>query len=475
MKGLEYQFSETFTVIERAVAKYIRQLPQMESASISAVAEAIQQSVIDLGESIEELYKNETGLTECAGKTYERIIRLLEDYCELLYQITTGSPDEYKELENRIKKCGGDIAIALRFDIKTGTFVPGELEEKKVYDLLGSLSSEYKDKILLSIMTTRSYRKYKPVYPEIDDVAIVSQGPVDYTNDFTIETMYYYRKLYPNITLIISTWSGEANDDFRWKAESIGVQIVEGEKPAESGYFNHYMQIRSSRNGVEKAAEDPRIRYILKTRNDQRFNHPDFIVYLRNLLKLYPAKDKKMESRLVYMGFPSSMFSIPFHLTDFMLFGTVKMMCNYWSAEMEACCYIDKSIRDQSADTKLLRETTEAERKINTINMKKKERMARMEMVRNFWDPERALAQTYFERCIHGKIRDDEDILQLYWKWLRDGVVIADERSMLWIWDKREFAYNDYNVNYSHGDLNHFTWLDLYLNGIPDEGKADGV
>ena len=470
MKDLEYQFSDTFTIIEQAVEKYVRQVKQHGTEVTRPVAEVIQTSVIELGESIEELYKNtsELGLSGFAREGYERVISLLEDYCELLYRFTIASPYEYEDLVNRIKKRGGEIAIAIRFDIMIQTLSPKELGEQKIYDFLDGLNSKYKNRILLSIMTTRSYRKFKPVFYGNDDIAIVSQGPIDYKNDFTIETMYFYRKIYPDIILIVSTWQGDVSDEFRWRAESIGVQIVEGEKISETGYFNHYLQIRSSRNGVERAAENPKVRYILKTRNDQRFNHPDFIRYLRNLLKQYPVNTPKMESRMIYMGFPSSMFGIPFHLTDFMMFGTVNTMSEYWSEEMEKNCFIDKAKRNESADTKLLRETTEAEREISMLNMRREERTERNRVTRDFRDPERALAQTYYEQFVHGKIEDDEDILHLYWQWLRDGVVIADERAMLWIWDKREYTYNDYNVNYSHGDLNHFTWLDLYLNGIPE-------
>ncbi len=297
-----------------------------------------------------------------------------------------------------------------------------------------------------------------------DDVAVVSQGPVDYQNDFTAETMYYYRSLYPNVKLIVSTWKGEVTDEFRWKMEAIDVVIVENEKPIEPGTFNIHLQFGSSRGGIIVAGTDPKIKYILKTRNDQRFFHPDFLQYLRNLLIQYPGGEKAKE-RLVYLGVINSMITIPFRLADFMLFGNSEMMMNYWSEETEKrCCFEEPVIKEKMDSIMYHRVFKDA--KNMAFALTRDERAQLLAQIEGYQDPESRIVRTFYDMYFH---EDDteKDTLIRYWEWLRDYVVIADTSSMQWYWDKYDYQILWPSVNNSQGDLNYFSWLDLYLNGIP--------
>lgn len=471
MKIIERQLIEAFTKIERNLIGYIAYVKACGKIPGMQRAEQIQQSVIALGEGIEGL-RDSTKAVDGAESVHTEyvqhlngIVTLLEEYCELLYSYATDYYDEDKETEYALQKKSGEIALAIRFDIKTESeeiFRPETFQEK-VYGELDQANEKSGSLYKLAVHTMLSYWKYKAVHT-ITDVAIVSQGPIDYKDDFTAETMYYYRKLYPLTRIIISTWKGEVREDFRWKMESIGVIVLENEKPEEAGAYNVNMQIISTRNGIEKAAEDDHIKYIMKTRNDQRYYHPDFLQYLRNLIRQYSAGNKA-EARLVYMGEPTSMFTIPFRLTDFMLFGTVGMMRDYWSDKTTSYFRLELSRVDHSNLVRYQR--TFRDSKEYAFSMSKKERARFIADVTAYEDPETALVRAYYHRVFMEENTRDDIFIQ-YWKWLRDYVIIADTESMQWVWDKYEYCWHDHNVNDCVGNLNYFSWLDLYLNGLEE-------
>ena len=315
MKLLEAQLADSFAAIEKAVIKYVSQSKREGNENTLNMAGAIQQAVIDFGEYLEEIRDQEKavpGLEEIYDrrvKGLNHVVSLLEEYCELLYQYATDFRNEKKELEEQIKFKGGEISVSLRFDIKQNAeekYMPECLKQADIFNLLDQANKESGSRYLISRHTTYSYVRYKPVY-DLDDVAVVMQGPIDYRDDFTIETLYLYRRLYPKVMLVVSTWEGEVADDFRWRAESLGIDIIENQKPDHKGIYNLFMQIVSTREGIKHAAGNPAVRYVFKTRTDQRYNHPEFLNYMKNLLHLYPAGGDLAAERLVFSGYSASM------------------------------------------------------------------------------------------------------------------------------------------------------------------------
>ena len=471
MKLIERQLIEAFNNIEKAIIQYLSFVRRKGKKASLQIAETIQQSVIGIGESIEEMRDRAIPVegADSVHREYVRrlgeIVHLLEDFCELLYSYATDFSGDDNETENTLHVKCGEIALAIRFEIKIESeevFRPEGLENEGIYRSIESLNNENGNLYKISVHTLSSYLKYKESH-KFRDIAIVSQGPVDYQKDFTAETMYYYRKLYPNVMLIISTWKGEVEELFHWKMESIGVTILENEKPMDPGAYNINMQIISSRNGVEKAAENPEIRYVLKTRNDQRYYHPGFLQYLRNLIGQYPAGEKA-EARLIYMGEPVSMLTVPFHLTDFMIFGTTDMLRDYWSEQTTGNCFLDYSKVKQS---NLLRyQRTDMDTKEFALGLSPDDRAELEKKMQAFEAPESILVKAYYTRFYSEDT--GEDIYIQYWKWLKDYVIIADTEAMQWVWDKYEYRWHDHNINDCNGSLDFFSWLDLYLNGLKE-------
>ena len=94
------------------------------------------------------------------------------------------------------------------------------------------------------------------------------------------------------------------------------------------------------------------------------------------------------------------------------------------------------------------------------------ERARLLAEIEGYQDPESRIARTFYDMYFHEADTEKDALLQ-YWEWLRDYVVIADTSSMQWYWDKYDYQILWPSVNNSQGDLNYFSWLDLYLNGIP--------
>ncbi len=65
-----------------------------------------------------------------------------------------------------------------------------------------------------------SRKDFKPRYA-FDDTAIVIQGPIEYTNNYTAETFKLYRSIYPNAPIVVSTWKNEATNSFRHVCKKI--------------------------------------------------------------------------------------------------------------------------------------------------------------------------------------------------------------------------------------------------------------
>ena len=56
------------------------------------------------------------------------------------------------------------------------------------------------------------------------------QGPIRKEDNFTYNTVKYYRDIYPNAKVIVSTWIDEDANDIE-KIQELGATIVLNEKP----------------------------------------------------------------------------------------------------------------------------------------------------------------------------------------------------------------------------------------------------
>ncbi len=114
----------------------------------------------------------------------------------------------------------GYIARALRFDLPATPIEESEyVKQSEINNQLAILSVVNKDYFQINPLWQSSTRRFLP-HISLEDTAIVMQGPIMYDDDFTMETLYRYRAIYPDTLIILSTWEGEVTPKFRYQATS---------------------------------------------------------------------------------------------------------------------------------------------------------------------------------------------------------------------------------------------------------------
>lgn len=165
--------------------------------------------------------------------------------------------------------------------------------------------------------------------------AIVMQGPLIRKNNFTYETLFLYRRAYPENIIIVSTWENER--DYVSEIEKLGVKIILNEPPVNPGERNVNYQIVSTKAGIAEAKKLGAL-HVLKTRTDQRLYYTNTLGLLMALLKTFPLENRikkqyGQHERLVGVSSDVSRYKL-FHFSDQLLFGRVDDLERYWSVEL---------------------------------------------------------------------------------------------------------------------------------------------
>ncbi len=162
-------------------------------------------------------------------------------------------------------------------------------------------------------------------------VAIIIQGPLMKKDEFTLNTIRIYKKLFRNCKIILSTWTDE-DSSYIDQIRDEDVEVILNDKPKYAGIANVNFQITSTLNAVIRAKELG-VDYVLKTRTDLRLYNPNSIEFLTNLLEVFPAKNERGQNKRI--AFPSlNTFKYrPYSLTDLVIFGDIDDMLNYTDTE----------------------------------------------------------------------------------------------------------------------------------------------
>lgn len=258
--------------------------------------------------------------------------------------------------------------------------------------------------------------------------SIVIQGPIITKRNFTLETIKLYKRIFPNVQLILSTWN---NTDPRTIAslQVLGIDIVLNPKPNQSGISNINMQIVSTVQGLRKAQTSGAL-YVLKTRTDQRFYAPDTITYLFSLIDAFPLKIKvAQKKRLIGLGFNTFKYR-PYSMSDMFLFGTIDDMLMYWDVPLDTRVFPTKprTIREWTANQ---------------------------------------ICETYFSIHFLKTLGHAPDFtIKDSWKAYRDYFCVIDHHSIDLYWYKyeraREYRRLRYDAQYSDEELSFQEWLMLY-------------
>ena len=186
-------------------------------------------------------------------------------------------------------------------------------------------------------IVSESYREF----------CIVLQGSIAGNVEFIEESCEIYRKNFPGILLIISTWEDEENleelQSFLHGKQDI--ELIRNKKPDYNGRGNVNYQIVSTRNGILRA-EELGCKLCFKTRTDQRFNKRDIIPYFVNILKEYKSLEPGLKNRIIMMSYTNGSCNIAFDVCDFCAFGEVSDLKKYYQQPLEMRNYVREDINE---------------------------------------------------------------------------------------------------------------------------------
>jgi len=206
--------------------------------------------------------------------------------------------------------------------------------QKKKYVL-----SDMLEKVLGGYLTFHLRSKFHSDIEMVSDtlktypkVAIIIQGPILRKDNFTLNTVRLYKRMFKNYPLILSTWEDEDAGCIA-EFENENIEIILNKKPAYPGIANVNLQIGSTFSAVQNA-EKKGVDYILKTRTDTRLYNQNAIEFLVNLLRVFPSMENSQQNGRI--AFPSlNTFKYrPYSLTDLVMFGTTGEVTRYWTINM---------------------------------------------------------------------------------------------------------------------------------------------
>ena len=243
-------------------------------------------------------------------------------------------------------------------------------------------------------------------------VGVIIQGPVVSKQQFTFNTIKLYNEIYPNATIILSTWIDDVEAD-NWKELGLRFELVKSSRPDVRGYQNVNLQLTTTYNGIEKAKQLG-LEYAMKTRTDFRFYNPDLIRLMHFFMKKYPISLKNQKERIVI--FPPR-YDYFFFICDFFMFGNIEDLKEYWSVEP----YFTNDYQGESAET--------------------------------------MIGIRYSEK-IGEKIPNSLDYIKEYRRVIKDRFVVVEDKILDWIWYK--YFYNKtWESEYHYNVINFVDWLNM--------------
>lgn len=174
-------------------------------------------------------------------------------------------------------------------------------------------------------------KNYPLVAPRL---GIVIQGPVCIENDFTSRVISRYLDIYPEASIIFSTWTGEEIklrdlDKFNLNSR---FRIILNIKPLNPGISNVNLQIESTKNGL-KLARELGCEFGIKTRSDQAFLNPNTIALLHFELNQAKASYNDNE-RIVVVSLDTFLFR-PYGVSDMFHFGRIRTLLDFWEINLD--------------------------------------------------------------------------------------------------------------------------------------------
>lgn len=223
----------------------------------------------------------------------------------------------------------------------------------RINDIYCTLFNDQFDNIMNYRLRPKRAVNFSPMCIPTDtrpgQLAIVLQGLPETKDDFSLETVRFYKKIFPGAVIIISTWDSVEDsiiDSFR--AE--GCDIVINKTFSPCGYGNVNYQICTSFSGICRAKELG-AEFVIKCRSDLRIYRLFSFEYLRSLQESLPVLDigVPIKGRIITLPSGGGQLFNPLYLQDYFYFGYTEDLVKLFDIP-----YDDRSI---SSSAKYLKET----------------------------------------------------------------------------------------------------------------------
>ena len=261
-----------------------------------------------------------------------------------------------------------------------------------------------------------------------DKIGILLQGPLINEDDFTIETLKLYKKLFSSTKIVLSTWKDE-NIELINQIKKLDVDVVLSDKPKYAGLANINLQIVSTTAGIKKL-EELKCGYILKSRTDQRIYSSNALNLCYEVIKNFPLNNiLDQKKRIVSFNLNSFKYRL-YGLSDMINFGYISDMKKYWCIELD-----NRHSDDLDEPTTMLEFA--------------KQRYAEVYFVTSFLKN--------IEREIKWTLEDS-------WRAISEHFIVLDTAAIDLLWKKythKEYRHENY-VSIHNSQLNFSDWLILY-------------
>ncbi len=163
------------------------------------------------------------------------------------------------------------------------------------------------------------------------DTAIIIQGPVANYENFVIDTIKIYLKIFPETLLILSTWEDEVDESFLMKVNSFkNFKLILNKKITTK--YNVNLQIISTSSALNYAAKN-NYKYSLKTRTDCRLYNPYSLVFLKSLIETFKTNNpQNQKGRILSASTDTRIYRI-YGLSDICLYSKTEDLEKYFNNE----------------------------------------------------------------------------------------------------------------------------------------------
>lgn len=163
----------------------------------------------------------------------------------------------------------------------------------------------------------------------LNSMAILIQGPILESGNFTYQVCLFYRTLYPECQIVLSTWNYYSISQLA-KFKQIGIDVVTSTDPENPGPCNVNRQIVSTIAGLKTIVDKD---FVLKTRTDVILRSP---VFLESLFCMLTEQEKlKRNKRIVVTSF-NTFWKRPFSFNDQLQFGRISEINAFWQTPCDS-------------------------------------------------------------------------------------------------------------------------------------------